>query len=90
MSEIALKSWNYTEVRCLASYRANERPIAFLVDEREVEVRTILESWREPDYLCFRVETVDGLVYDLRHHEYEDSWQVRELPPIRHTPPRGL
>jgi hypothetical protein len=74
----------------LASYRENERPISFLVDEREIEIRAILESWREPYYLCFRVETDDGLVYDLRHHEYEDSWQVRESPLIRHTPPHGL
>ena len=90
MSENTLKSWNYTAVRCLAGYRANERPISFLVDEREIEIRAILESWREPDYLFFRVETDDGLVYDLRHHEYEDSWQVRESPSIRHTPPHGL
>jgi len=37
-----------------------------------------LKSWREPDYLYFKVETHDGRVYDLRHHEYEYSWQVRE------------
>ena len=83
MSNLVPKSWNRTAVRCLAGSRANERPISFLVDEREVEVRTILESWREPDYLYFKVDTDDGRVYDLRCHEYEDSWQVRELPKRR-------
>jgi hypothetical protein len=78
MSEISLKSWKHAEVRCLAGYRANERPLSFLLDESEIEVRTILESWRELDYLYFKVETDDGRVYELRHHEYEDFWQARE------------
>jgi hypothetical protein len=84
MSGNTLRSWNYTAVRCLAGYKAKERPISFLLDEREIEVDAILESWREPDYLCFRVETDDNSVYDLRHHEYEDFWQVTESPRIRH------
>jgi hypothetical protein len=72
------KSWHRTAVRCLSGYKADERPLSFLVDDDEIEVRTILESWREPDYLYFRVETKDGQAYDLRQHEYEDFWQVRE------------
>ena len=78
MSDLALKSWTHAKVRCLSGSRANERPISFLLDNQEIEVRTIMESWREPDYLYFKVETHDGRVYDLRHHEYEYSWQVRE------------
>ncbi len=76
MSETPFKSWNRTAVRCLASSRADERPLSFLVGE--IEITSIVESWREPDYLYFKVETRDGRVYDLRHHEYEDSWQMRE------------
>ncbi|MEW6530088.1 MAG: hypothetical protein AB1473_04570 [Thermodesulfobacteriota bacterium] len=78
MANIDSKLWNLTEVRCLASFRADERPTSFLLDDREIEVRTILESWREPEYLYFKIETVDGRIYDLRHHEYEDWWEVRE------------
>ncbi|HMK37381.1 MAG TPA: hypothetical protein VK463_20065 [Desulfomonilaceae bacterium] len=76
MSDIPLTSWNRTAVRCLASSRGNERPLSFLVDEREIQVRTILKSWREPEYLYFRVEAEDGRAYELRHAEYEDVWQV--------------
>jgi hypothetical protein len=72
------KSWNRTAVRCFAGYRADERPLSFLVDEGEIEIRTILESWREPDYLFFKVEMIDGRVFELRRHEYEDSWEMRE------------
>ncbi len=81
MSEIASKSWNRTAVRCMAGYRADERPLSFLVDDREIEIFTIVESWREPDYSYFRVKTKDDRVYDLRRHEYEDYWQVREPGP---------
>jgi hypothetical protein len=79
MSENDPKSWNSTAVRCLAGYRANERPISFLVGQREIKIATILKSWREPDYLCFKVETEDGEVYELRCNEYEDAWEVRNL-----------
>jgi hypothetical protein len=72
------KPWNHTEVKCLAGFRANERPLSFLVGEAETEVRTVVESWREPDYLYFKVETGDGRVYILRHHEVEDFWEARE------------
>jgi hypothetical protein len=79
MSENATKSWAGTAVRCLAGYRANERPISFLLDECEMKINTILKSWREPDYLYFKVDTEDGAVYELRCSEYEDAWEVRYL-----------
>jgi hypothetical protein len=81
MSETAPKSWKRTAVRCFAGSRANERPISFLLGEGEIQVRSVMESWREPDYICFKVEAEDGLVYDLRHHEYEDLWEFREVAP---------
>ncbi len=78
MPQITLKSWTSTAVRCLAGSRADERPLSFLLGESEIKVHSVLDNWREPDYLCFRVEAEDGRKYDLRHHEYEDDWQVRE------------
>ena len=78
MSETTFNPWVRTEVRCLASSRANERPISFLLDNTEVEIRSILESWREPDYLYFRIETKDSGIRKLRHHEHMDYWEVRE------------
>ncbi len=78
MPEIAHNPWIRTAVRCLASSRASERPISFLLGDSEVEIRAVLESWREPDYLYFRVEMKDGGVYEIRYHEYEYVWEVRE------------
>jgi hypothetical protein len=48
MSNLVPKSWNPTAARCLSGFRANERPTSFLLDDREIEVRSILESWRDP------------------------------------------
>ena len=78
MPEIVQNTWIRTAVRCLASSRADERPISFLLDSTEVEIRFILESWREPDYLYFRVQTKDGRACEIRHHEYKDFWEMRE------------
>lgn len=58
-------------------YKACERPISFLGDEREIKVRTMLASWREPHYVYFEVETDDGRVYELRHHGRGEYWEVR-------------
>jgi hypothetical protein len=79
MPNFASKSWNNTKVRCLAGSRADERPIAVLVEGKEIEIRAILKSWREPDYLYFRVETGNGRTFELRHHEHADYWEMREV-----------
>lgn len=70
--------WNRTVVSCLAGYRADERPISFVTRDTKLTVRGIVKSWREPDYSYFRIEAEDGRVYDLRRHESEDYWEVRE------------
>jgi len=70
--------WKITAVRCLSGSRADERPLSFLADEGEIAVHSIRESWREPDFLHFRVEANDGRVFDLRHHEFEHFWEMRE------------
>lgn len=49
-----------------------------MVGETEINIIRVLETWREPDHLHFKVETEEGKVYDLRCHEYEDVWEVRQ------------
>lgn len=83
MPELSPKSWSRAEVRCLAGYRANERPISFFLEQREVDTRAVLESWREPRYLYFKVESTDGRLFALRYHEIEDYWEVKESVPRR-------
>ena len=41
------------------TFRAEKRR---LMDDHEIEVHTIAKSWREPDFLFFKVETGFGLM----------------------------
>jgi hypothetical protein len=78
MSEPLLQMWTPAAVRCFAGYKGDERPTAFRLEHRDLRVVKILTAWREPDYFYFRVETSEGSIYELRHHEFEDQWHARE------------
>ncbi len=86
MSEIVHNPWIRTTVRCLASSRADERPVSMLLDNTEVAISSILVSWREPDYVYFRVRTKDGRAHEIRHHEYEDFWEMRQGRKVSRNP----
>jgi len=72
--------WTSAKVSCLAGSRANERPISFFLDAREIRVRTILKTWREPGRLFFKIESEEGCLYVLLYDEYPDLWQAKETP----------
>jgi len=69
--------WHTTTVRSYSGYKADERPVSFRFGDDHVEIHEILESWYDPDHLCFRVLGNDDRVYTLRHHERDDVWMVR-------------
>ena len=71
--------WTQTNVRCFSGYKANERPLAFLYRGGEILVQKVVESWYEPDRLCFKVMAEDGHTYRLEHHERDNSWQVKKV-----------
>lgn len=51
-----------------------ERPRAFtLAGERHVVV-DILDQWRLPDSVGFRVRTESGLIFELVYREAEQQW----------------
>lgn len=56
------------EVETYSGYKADERPVRFVWNGRRFEVTRILDRWREPDQMCFRVLADDGNVYTLRQH----------------------
>ena len=72
-----MEKWSRTSVRCYSGYKAVERPVSFRINGHELKVLRIVESWYEPDHLYFSVQASDGLSYILRHHQYEDLWDVR-------------
>lgn len=66
-------------VETYSGYKADERPVRFLLNGRKFEVTQILDRWQGPDYAYFRLEADDGNIYILRHQLYDpesDSWTL--------------
>jgi len=63
-------------VECYAGYRADERPLAFWLDERRVAVREVVDRWFGEDHAYFKVTGDDGLRYLLRRDDGHDRWEM--------------
>jgi hypothetical protein len=63
-------------VDCYAGYRANERPLRFILRGREFRVEELDDRWYSPDASYFRVRADDGNFYVLRHDEFRDVWTL--------------
>jgi len=80
-------SYEQIEVECYSGYRANERPVAFILENRRWEIVEIIDRWYEgglrpskPALDYFRVRTADGRVFLLRYNSLFDAWAIC-LPP---------
>jgi len=64
------------KVTSYSGYKANERPLSFILNEEKIEVREIIDRWYgvESDY--FKLLGSDGLVYILKWHRLLDVWLV--------------
>ena len=79
------------EVECYSGYRANERPVAFVFEERRWQVEKILDRWYEggvragqPALDYFKVRTTEGRVFLLRYNALFDAWSIRVPPKSTH------
>ena len=63
-------------VECYAGYRADERPLRFVLGGREFRVHELDGRWYSPQASFFRVRADDGNYYVLRHDEAQDSWTL--------------
>ncbi|WP_287155290.1 hypothetical protein [Candidatus Solincola tengchongensis] len=73
------------QVKCYSGFKADERPLSFVLSGRELSVMDIEGSWFEEDEtsrerrVCFRVRADDGDLYLLSHHPEEGSWILRRV-----------
>ena len=67
------------QVVAYSGYKANERPLFFVVDNRKLEVRNIIDRWygMEDDY--FKVLAGDGKVYLIRWKRELDQWFLEKI-----------
>jgi hypothetical protein len=63
-------------VECHAGYRADERPLRFVLRGRPFEINELDGRWYSPDASYFRVRAEDGNYYVLRHDEVQDLWTL--------------
>jgi hypothetical protein len=83
-------------VECYAGYRADQRPLRFILRGRAFEITEVEDQWYSPEAIYFRVRTLDGDYFVLRHDETQDVWSMdafrsaRERRPLPQAPQIGL
>jgi hypothetical protein len=65
-------------VQCYAGYKGDERPTAFELAGRTLQILEIADRWYDPDSNYFKVVAEDGARYLLRHDLNSDLWGVIE------------
>jgi hypothetical protein len=61
-------------VECYSGSAYAERPTAFIWEGIRLEIGAILNRWRTPVGNVFRVQTIDGLEFELAYDEGVDRW----------------
>ena len=67
------------QVECYSGGRYAERPKALIVGGERMEIAAVLQEWRLPEGLCYRVITQDEQRFELFYLEAEDEWRVERL-----------
>ena len=70
-------------VECYAGYRADERPLRFLLRGRLFEITDVEDRWYSPGAIYFRVQADDGNFYVLCHDEGMDVWTLNAFRSAR-------
>lgn len=63
-------------VECYAGYRADERPVRFIIGNQTIEVHEIIDRWHGVGYRYFKVVGNDNNIYLLRHDEERYCWEL--------------
>lgn len=71
------------EVESYSGYRADERPVRFVLGGHLYEVREVEDRWYSPGAKFFRVVADDGGRYVLRHEEAQDTWSLEAFRAAR-------
>src|SRR5215475_13364482 len=64
-------------VDAYAGFKANERPLQFVLDDKIYGIAAILDQWYEPSAMYFKVQSTEGKTYLLRYDERADEWTLQ-------------
>jgi hypothetical protein len=62
------------KVDAYAGYKANQRPLAFSLGKKRLQIKRIVDQWHGPDHVYFKAE--DANSYILRSSEADDQWEL--------------
>lgn len=62
------------EVVAYSGYKANERPLYFVLEQRKLVVVNVMDRWYGEEHDYFKVLADDGKVYLIRWHRVLDLW----------------
>ncbi|RLC30283.1 hypothetical protein DRH13_04565 [Candidatus Woesebacteria bacterium] len=74
------KSLKEITVVAYSGYKANERPLRLLIDEKDLEVEQIIDRWCGVEHDYFKCLANDGQVYLLKWHRIHDQWFLLSGP----------
>ena len=67
-----------SRVECYSGWEYAETPRAVWRENQRLEVAEVEARWRFPGGQGFRVETAEGLVFNLTYTEADDVWQIQQ------------
>ena len=73
------------EVGAYSGYKANERPLYFIVNDMRLEVKEIIDRWYGEEHDFFQVLADDGMVYLVSWHRTRDIWSLEKISTGRRT-----
>lgn len=59
-----------------SGYKADERPVAFTLGERTLQVREVVDRWYGEEHAYFKLLAEDGNLYLVRHDTVADEWEL--------------
>jgi len=62
------------KVVAYSGYKANERPLRLMLEDKELEVEQIIDRWYGEDHDYFKCLANNGQVYLLKWHRTRDQW----------------
>ncbi len=67
------------KVDCYSGYKADEKPLKFILGDNKYKVDKIIRQWRSPEYNYFEVQADDGKVYLLKNDNIKGSWLLEKV-----------
>jgi len=67
------------KVKTYSGYKADERPVSFVIRERVFQVEACLDRWYGEGHSYFKVRADDGYIYTIRHEMDTNQWELVKM-----------